>query len=388
MVKSKKIIQDRKDKIIQTRRDLHKIPELAFKEKKTSSYIINFLEKEGFSLQTGIASTGVVAMLNTGKPGPNILFRADMDAVPVDEKTGLAFSSTHSGAAHVCGHDAHTTMVLHSAAIIKFLSADLKGKIRFVFQPAEESTGGAKPMLDTGFLGNDTVDYALACHLQPEIPAGQIGLKGGALMAAPGRFEVTIRGIPGHAATPHLCNNPVDTAIKAILAFQELPNYICLPTEPCIVRVCAIHGGKVYNAIPEEVKFFGTTRTFNESLWLGWENIFEKILKGICQSNGTEFILDYHPNYPPVINDQGFAEVLRKLAIPIFGQENITEFGPTMLGEDMSHFIKNSKKGCLFFLGVGNSNCKPLHSPFFNFDETLMLKGIEVFVACAQKLMK
>ena len=200
MIDLKKLVREHKDLAVKTRRDLHLIPEPAYTEKKTSAYVAKYLEKEGLDLRKGIAQYGVVGIMDTGRPGKTLLIRSDMDALPITEETGLEFTSTHEGAMHACGHDGHMSMVLGAATALNKIKDRLKGTIKFLFQPAEEGPGGAKPMIEEGVMENPTVDYAVGCHLWPAIAEGTIGVKAGPLMAAMDRFDLRIIGRGGHAA--------------------------------------------------------------------------------------------------------------------------------------------------------------------------------------------
>ncbi len=204
MLDIKQLVNEHKDLITNTRRNLHRIPETAYTEKKTSAYVAEYLNSEGLEVQTGIAQYGVVGLMATGRPGPTLMIRADMDALPITEETGLPFASTHEGAMHACGHDAHMAIVLGTVTVLNKIKDKLKGNIKFLFQPAEEGPGGAKPMIDEGVMENPKVDYSLGCHVWPEIPEGTIGVKAGPILAAMDRFDIKIVGRGGHGAMPHL----------------------------------------------------------------------------------------------------------------------------------------------------------------------------------------
>jgi amidohydrolase len=214
MVDIRKIVGEHKDLIIKTRRDLHRIPEVGYTEEKTSTYVADYLKREGLEVQTGIAQFGVVGLLDSGRPGPTLLIRADMDALLLQEETGLEFASTHDGVMHACGHDAHMAMGLGAATVLNRLKENLTGTIKFVFQPAEEGPGGAKPMIDEGVMENPKVDYAIGCHVWPEIPEGTIGVRSGPFLAAMDRFDLKIFGKGGHGAMPHLCIDALEVGTQ------------------------------------------------------------------------------------------------------------------------------------------------------------------------------
>ena len=210
------LVKKLREQVLVTRRDLHRIPETGFHEAKTSRYVADCLKRLGLEVQTGIATHGVVGLLRTGQPGPTLMIRADMDALPIAEETGLAFASTHAGVMHACGHDANMSMALGAAAVLTQLKGQFKGNVKFIFQPAEEGPGGALPMIAAGVMENPTVDYAIGCHLWAERPEGYIGSRTGACMAAMDRFDLKIIGKGGHGAQPHLCVDALEVGTQVV----------------------------------------------------------------------------------------------------------------------------------------------------------------------------
>ncbi|MBW1803305.1 MAG: amidohydrolase, partial [Deltaproteobacteria bacterium] len=257
MIDFKKLVQDQKEDIINTRRALHKIPELGFCEKKTAAFVADYLEKTGLRVETGIAETGVVGLLELGEGGKTLMIRADIDALPLQEETGLPFASTHEGVMHACGHDGNMAMALGAASILSRNRDRLKGHIKFIFQPAEEGPGGAKPMIEAGVLENPTVDYAIGCHLHGGTE-GTIGVKAGCVLAANDRFDLKIIGKGGHGATPHLCIDPIDVGIQVINALQRLASRQIDPLKPVVLTVGRFHAGSAFNVIPGEAEMAGT----------------------------------------------------------------------------------------------------------------------------------
>ena len=383
----KHLILEQKDRIIDARRHLHRIPEPAFTEEKTSSYIAQYLTESGFEVQGGIAKYGVVGLLKTGKPGPTLMIRADMDALPIKEETGLPFASLHEGVMHACGHDGHMAMVLGAATILSTIKNRLKGNIKFLFQPAEEGPGGAKPMIDEGVMENPRVDYAIGCHLWPAIPEGTIGIKAGPIMAAMDRFDILIKGVGGHGAMPHLCVDALDVGTQVINALQRIVSRHMDPLKPAVVTVGSFHAGSAFNVIPAESAISGTTRTFDEDVWSGWEERMNRIVRGVCESMGARYELKYQKGYPPTINDAFMADLVRKCASDVVGIDNVVEPESTMGGEDMSFYLQRSK-GCFFFLGVGREDGAPVHNAHFDFNEDNLLPGVETFCRVALELLK
>jgi amidohydrolase len=382
----KQLVANHKDQIIEFRRDLHRIPELAFQEEKTATYVSQQLNKEGLAVRTGIAQRGVEGLLSTGVAGPTLLIRADMDALPLQEATGLPFASNSAGVMHACGHDAHMAMVLGAAMVLNTMRSKFKGNIKFIFQPAEEGPGGAKPMIEAGIMENPHVDYAVGCHVWPDIPEGSIGVKAGPLMAAMDRFDLKILGQGGHGAMPHLCIDPLDTACQIVDALQRIVSRQMNPLHPAVVTIGRLHAGTAFNIIPETAELSGTTRTFDRMEWEIWPRRIETIVKGVCQSMGASYELTFTKGYPPTINDEDMAQVVAACAQEVVGQENVVEPFPTMGGEDMGFFLEKAK-GCFFCLGAGRKGGAPIHSPRFDFNENILLSGVETFCRIALKLL-
>jgi len=382
MVNVKELVQKHKEQIVGIRRELHQIPETAYTEKKTSARVADHLKTAGLDVQTGIAKFGVVGLLRTERPGPTLMIRADMDALPVTEQTGLSFSSTHAGAMHACGHDAHMAMVLGAALVLSKMKDKLKGNIKFIFQPAEEGPGGAKPMIEEGVMENPVVDYAVGCHLWPGSPEGTIGVKAGPIMAAMNRFDIRIIGSEGHGAMPHLCVDALEVGTQVVNALQRIVSRHMNPLKPTVVSVGAFHAGKAFNIIPGEAELCGTTRTFDLEIWNTWEPRIRKILQGVCDSMGARFELKFDFGYPPTINDPFMADLVRRCAEEVVGPDKVLEPEPTMGGEDMSYYLQRAK-GCFFFLGVGRPGCAPLHNARFDFNEDVLLIGIETYCRIA-----
>ena len=263
MMNIKEMVQEQKDLIINSRRDLHRIPEPAYTEEKTSLYVAEYLNREGLKVETGIAQYGVVGLMETGKPGATLMIRSDMDALPITEETGLPFASTHEGAMHACGHDGHMAMVLGAATVLGKIKNNLKGNIKFIFQPAEEGPGGAKPMIDAGVMEDPRVDYSVGCHVWPDIPEETLGVRPGPIMAAMDRFDIEIIGKGGHGAMPHLCVDALEVGSQIINALQRIVSRHMNPLNPSVVTVGSFHAGSTFNVIPGEAHMCGTTRTFD-----------------------------------------------------------------------------------------------------------------------------
>ena len=386
MVDIHQLVVEHKELVISIRRDLHRIPETAYTEKKTSAYVAEYLRREGLEVQSGIATYGVVGLLNTGRPGPTLLLRADMDALPVTEDTGLSFASTHDGVMHACGHDAHVAMVLVAATVLNRVKDELNGTIKFLFQPAEEGPGGAQPMIDEGVLENPKVDYSIGCHVWPEIPEGTIGVRSGPFMAAMDRFDIKIIGRSGHGAMPHLCVDALEVGTQVVSALQRISSRHMNPLEPAVVTVGMFHAGTAFNIIPGDAQLTGTTRTFNLDIWNSWAERLETIVRGVCESMGADFEMKFSKGYPPTINDDSMAEVVRRCAQKVAGKDKVVEPERSMGGEDMSYFLQRSK-GCFYALGVGRQEFTPLHNSRFDLNENVLALGVETHCRIALDML-
>ena len=369
------------DEVVRLRRKFHQIPELGFEETKTSALIAQTLKGTGLDVRTGVAKTGVVATLDTGKPGPVILYRADMDALPILEGTGTAYASTHPGTMHACGHDGHVAIALTAARILAKRKGRLKGGVvKFVFQPAEERPGGALPMIEAGVLENPKVDAAFGLHLWNELTVGTVGIRPGAMMACTDEFEVVIFGKGGHGATPHLTVDPIVVAAQVVMALQTLVSRSTDPLKSAVVTIGRMQAGTTFNVIPDRASLLGTVRALDYRVREETRSGMERILRGITESAGARFEILYTPHYPPTVNDPARAGWLRGVAAGVVGEANVIAQEASMGGEDMSYFLQRAP-GCYFCLGTANPDrgiVHPHHSPLFDIDEDALPIGVEI----------
>jgi len=386
MIDIKKRVLEHRDLVIKLRRDLHRIPETGYREKKTSRYVADYLKNLGFDVKTGIARYGVVGSLRGGSPGGTLMIRSDMDALEIKEETGLAFASTHEGVMHACGHDAHMSMVLAAATILNGIKGELKGTIQFLFQPAEEGPGGAEAMIREGVMENPHVDHAVGCHVWPGIPEGTIGVRPGPLMAAMDRFDLKIIGKGGHGAMPHQCVDALEVGCQVVNALQRVVSRQMDPVSPAVVTVGSFHAGEAFNVIPGTALMCGTARTFDRAVWKKFPEQIERIVRGVCDSMGASYELDYAHGFPPLINDAEMSRVVGECAEMVVGEGKVVVPEPTMGGEDMALFLEKSK-GCFFFLGVGRKGCAPLHNAGFDFNEEALSLGVEVYCRIALRVL-
>jgi len=386
MIDIKKLVHQHSTLISKLRRDLHRIPETAYTEEKTSRYVAAYLKNLGLEVKTGIARYGVVGLLEGGDSGKTLMIRADMDALGITEETGLDFASTHEGAMHACGHDAHMSMVLTAATILNQMKDHLNGTIKFLFQPAEEGPGGAGAMIHEGVMENPHVDYAVGCHVWPGIAEGTIGVKPGPLMAAMDRFDLKIIGKGGHGAMPHQCVDALEVGCQVVNALQRMVSRQMDPVSPAVVTVGSFHAGEAFNVIPGRAEMCGTARTFDRAVWHGFPQQLERIVRGVCESMGASYELDYVHGFPPLVNDAEVSCLVRGCAEAVVGKENVIEPEPTMGGEDMALFLEKAK-GCFFFLGVDREGGAPLHNSEFDFNEEALSSGVETYCRIALELL-
>ncbi len=303
-------------RLIEVRRDIHAHPELAFQETRTAGVVAGELARLGVPFRSGVGRTGVVGTIEGGRPGPTIVIRGDMDALPIGERTGLAFASRNAGLMHACGHDVHTATLLGVAAILKSLQPELSGRVRLLFQPAEEVLGGAAAMIEDGAL--DGVDLALGYHNHPEIPVGKFGFVRGANYAACDRFRLVVHGVSGHAAYPHAAVDPIVAAASLVGSLQTLVSRETGPLEACVVTVGAIHAGTVHNIIPDSCELLGTIRSLTLTVRLRAEAALRRICAGLEATYRTPCECDWIPGVPPTLNaeevlDGSVAAIRRQL---------------------------------------------------------------------------
>lgn len=381
-------IRSLQSQLVQWRRQLHQHPELGFQEALTSEFVAQKLQEWGINHQTGIAKTGIVATIESNHSGQVLAIRADMDALPIQEENEVSYRSLHDGIMHACGHDGHTAIALGTAYYLSQHRQDFRGTVKIIFQPAEEGPGGAKPMIEEGALKNPDVDAIIGLHLWNNLPLGTVGVRTGALMAAVECFRIHIQGKGGHGAMPHQTIDSVVVAAQIINALQTIVARNVNPLESAVVTVGEVHAGTTLNVIADSAKMSGTVRYFNPT----FENYFgkriEEIIAGICQSFRASYELNYWRLYPPVINNAQIADLVRSVALEVVETPvGVVPECQTMGGEDMSFFLQEVP-GCYFFLGSANPEkglAYPHHHPRFDFDETVLGMGVEMFVRCVEK---
>jgi len=380
-------IQAIKDIIVSTRRDIHQHPELAFDEHRTSKLVAERLESFGIEIQTGVGKTGVVGTLKGKNDGKTIAFRADMDALPMQETSDISYKSKNAGIMHACGHDGHTAMLLGTAEVLSKQADKLNGTLKFFFQPAEEGQGGARFMIDDGAL--EGVDEVYGIHLWNYQKYGTIGIKSGPIMAAADIFEITVHGKGGHGAAPQGTKDAVLISAHLIQTLQTIVSRNTNPIESTVVTVGQINGGYNFNIIADKVTLRGTTRAYTEDNRQLIKKRMKEIIDGTEKTFGTKIELDYEDGYPPTVNDPTAADNLLHAAQKIVG-EGAGHPYLSMGAEDFSYFLQKVP-GCYFLVGSAPQDREPLsvphHCSHFDIDERALLVGSSVYLQLAESLL-
>jgi amidohydrolase len=368
------------ERIVALRRDIHREPELGFDTEKTAGKVLAALDDLPLDLRTGVAENGVVATLKGEGAGPTVGLRADMDALPILEETGLPFASEVDGKMHACGHDGHTSMLVGAAHALSGMRERMNGTVKFFFQPAEEGGGGGKVMVEEGVA--DDVASIFALHLWPGLPFGKAATKAGPIMAAADAFEMTVRGAGGHGAMPHLTADAITMAAQIVTALQTVVSREVDPVEPAVLTVGEIGAGTAFNIIPETARLGGTVRTLNEDLRRRMPERIEHIARGVAQGMRGDAEIDYEFSYPVTMNDEGAANRALSVIGHLFGEENKLELpNPSMGAEDFAFFLQKIP-GAFIWLGVGQ-DVSGLHTSTFAFDEEILPLGSALLTALA-----
>lgn len=378
------------------RRDFHIHPELGFQEVRTAGIVAKELQALDMEVSTGVAKTGVVGLLEGGRPGPVVLVRFDMDALPVTEATDSAYASTNPGVMHACGHDGHTAIGLTVAKMLHTQRNDMAGTVKFVFQPAEEGTcgeeiGGNEMMIRDGVLENPKPDLALSLHLWNERPFGWVNVAAGPVMAGVEEFKVTVAGKGGHAAIPQGTIDPVVAAAQIITALQSITSRNVSPLEAAVVSVTMVHGGTAFNIIPPEVELQGTIRTFDPAVREKVVRRFSEIATSVGEAMGCQVNVVNKRITPPMLNNEAVAARVLAVAKTLLPEAELNQENfVTMGGEDMA-FMLEKIPGCYFFVGSANSE-RGLdyghHHPKFDFDEAALPRAAALMASAVMEFLK
>ncbi|HVP90828.1 MAG TPA: amidohydrolase [Terriglobales bacterium] len=386
--KTAKRIDDEVEKaraeVVKIRRFIHMNPELGNREFETSKLVAAKLDTLGLEVRTGVAKTGVVALLRGSQPGITVAIRADMDALPIQEATGVPFKSLNPGVMHACGHDVHTSIALGTAMVLSTLKDRMRGNIAFLFQPAEEGApegeeGGAEVMVREGALDSPPVSAVFALHVWPEA-VGQVFVAPGFITASSDEFQITVKGRSAHGARPQEGVDAIVIAAEIVQALQTVVSRAVDPTDPAVVTIGTIQGGARTNIIADKVTLGGTVRALSDGNRKKIPPLMEAIVKGICEMSGATYEFEYKPLYPAVYNNPELAATMIPALVQLLGRDKVVDWKPQLIAEDFSFFAQKVP-GFYFFLGVkgpAQTAPMPLHSPSFNPDERAIPLGIKL----------
>ncbi len=380
--------------IVQMRRHFHMNPELGMEEYETAATVAEYLNELGLQVETGVGGTGVVGVLRGSKPGRTIAFRADMDALPIEEDTGLEYASRNSGKMHACGHDAHTANLMGTAKMLVELTdggQQLNGNVKFLFQPAEESTGGAKPMIQVGALEDPPVDAVFGLHVSNDLASGEISVKSGVVNSSSDDAVIQVLGEGGHAAHPETAVDSVVVSAHVVTALQTISSREVSHADPVGLTIGKIYGGHWNNMIAPSVTMEVTIRSMNPEIRKSLPERIERIVRGVTESMRADYDFEYRFAYPAVQNDEEMVRLLRETAGKMIGTDRIVEQQtPSMGGEDFAYFAQEAP-GCFFRLGVRNEGkglgIYPGHHPKFNMDEEPLKLGMMLMSGVAMQYL-
>ena len=379
-------IGDLGPKMAEWRQHLHSIPELSFDCPKTSAFIRARLEEIGVdAIHDGIAQTGIVAIIEGQGDGPTIGLRADFDALPITEATGVAYASTHPGKMHACGHDGHTTMLLGAA---RHLSAtrNFDGCVHFIFQPAEEGLGGALAMIKEGLFEQFPMDAVYGMHNGAGLPVGQFAIRPGPMMAGAAFFDIDIKGVGSHGARPENSIDPVVVASHIVTAIQSIVARNAKPTDTLVISVTKIHSGDAYNVIPQTAKLGGTVRCFsNEAMQLAEDRI-GKVAAGVAESFGATATLDFRRIFDPLVNNADETEFCADIAAGLVGEENVNRNRSLVMASEDFSFMLQQRPGAFIYIGNGDGpeTCM-VHNPGYDFNDEILALGATYWVKLAEE---
>lgn len=372
------------EELVAVRRMLHACPELDFDLKETAGIVGGQLDSLGIPWRF-VAGTGIAALLEGKEPGRTVLLRADMDALPVEEEGDHPWRSKYPGRMHACGHDVHTACLLGAARRLAEQRGGFAGRVLFVFQPAEETSGGALPMIRDGLLEGLDPDGAFALHCDPSRPAGTVGVHPGAVRAASDMFDCVVRGRGTHGAEPHNGDDVIAIACRVVAALHELVGRTVSPAEPAVLSIGSFHGGNARNVLPERVEFSGILRTMKQDTRIALKARIRRTVMNIPDVLGAVGEVTFTEGYPALVNDSALADLVLRSAAEALGEENVSVLLDPSMGVDDFSFFLQRMPGCYFMLGTGTGTGKdaPLHSPRFTPDERCLAAGTDVLVRTA-----
>jgi amidohydrolase len=374
------------EELVRYRRHFHAHPELSLIEFATAKFIERELREAGYDqIRTGIGRTGILATLQGAKPGPVTLLRADMDALPIEERNDEPYRSLTPGVMHACGHDGHMAILLAAARALRQHTGEISGTIVFCFQPGEEGHSGNKLMIEDGALENPHVDRTFALHLYSGLDVGKIGVRDGAFFASSDRFDIELTGKGGHGALPQSAIDPIVAAAQFVSMLQTVASREIAANQPVVVTVGALHSGTTFNVIPELATLQGSVRAFDETIRAELPVRIERLLAGVCEAMRLSYRFDYHWIYPPTVNDPATNDVVREVARDVVGEQSLVDpHEIVMWSEDMS-FMQELRPGAYFLVGARGprKGIEPQHSARFDIDERALEVGFRMMMGLA-----
>ncbi|MBN1828433.1 MAG: amidohydrolase [Deltaproteobacteria bacterium] len=375
MKKIAQLIDQLIPRLVNIRRTIHRNPELALRENDTAKLVRKVLGETEAEIAEPFLGSDVVAVLHGSAPGKNITLRADMDALPIEEMTGLPYASGRPGVMHACGHDGHTTILLGTALVLNELRGRLNGSVRFVFQPGEEVAAAGRELVQKGAIENPSADAVFALHAWNKLPSGMFSSRPGPFMAAADFFRIVIHGKGGHGSRPEETVDPILTAARIVEVLDSLPARTFSALDPVVITVCRIQGGSASNVVPDRVELEGTARYFKKTIGNRIQGDIEKVAAVICGLAGATFDLQYDQSYLPVVNDRAMVFLGKTVARETLGEDAWRDAEESSMGaEDFSYYLERAP-GALFWLGMGEDS-NPLHSPLFDFNDQAMKPAI------------
>ncbi|MFN3318514.1 MAG: M20 aminoacylase family protein [Allorhizobium sp.] len=373
--------------VLATRHHLHRFPEIGLSEFKTSDYVAEQLTALGYEVTRGLAKTGVVATLRNGSSDRSIGIRADFDALPILEETGLPYASEIPGVMHACGHDGHTAMLLGAAKILAE-RRNFDGVIHLIFQPAEENFGGARIMIEDGLFDRFPCDAVFALHNDPEIPFGHIALREGPIMAAVDECKITVNGRGGHGAEPQSTADPIVCGASIVMALQTIVSRNIHPLDPTVITVGGFHAGAASNVIPERAEMVLSIRSFDPKVRDQLESRIRAVAEGQAASYGMGVTIDYERGYDPTVNHKAETDFVRELAVSFAGKDKVYDLPRPMMGSEDFAYMLAKRPGSYFFLGTQRTpNDPPLHHPRYDFNDDILPVGTTLWVELAERYL-
>lgn len=379
------------DAVVALRQDLHAHPELAFEESRTAGRVLEHLGAiPDLKLRSGVGGTGVVALLNAARQGPCVALRADMDALPIQESTNLPYASTTPGKMHACGHDGHTAALVGAAIVLSRMGDRLPGRVKFIFQPAEEAGGGAARLIDEGVLDDPRVDAIFGLHGWSDVELGHVAVAAGPVMAGTRTFDLTLQGKGTHAAYPHRGGDVIAAACQIVTAVQAIRSRRINPITPLVISICQIAAGQTYNVLPEMCSMKGTIRSLNAAaLEFAWTQV-QRTARAVADLFDVEARFELVDAYPPVVNEAGCAKLVCEVGRELLGPDRVADaHAPSMGGEDFAYYCQRVP-GAFFRVGVrpGNaSDCPAIHNPKYDFNDAALPTAIAMYCGVALKFL-